>query len=271
MTDLAAIKGKQQVVWNTGDYSVLGSTLQIVSETLCEAVDLRGGQRVLDVATGSGNTAIAAARRDTDVTGVDYVPALLERARTRARAEGHAIEFVEGDAERLPFPDASFDVVLSTFGVMFAPDQDAAARELLRVTRPGGKIGLACWTPDGGFSDWGRVITRFAPPPAELRSPALWGTEIRLREMLGERNEIETTKRSFAFRSRSIERLMEVFCKTFGPIVAALAALEPPRRQELVSALHEFVSSMNRADDGSVVMPFDYLEIVVTTGSPATP
>jgi SAM-dependent methyltransferase len=169
--DLGAIKGRQRQVWASGDYAAVGTRILIMSELLCEAVDLRAGQLVLDVATGSGNAALAAARRGCEVTGVDYVPSLLERARVRARAEGLPVTFREGDAEQLPFPDASFDVVLSVVGVMFAPDQERAARELLRVCRPGGKIGLANWTPDGFNAEMTRVMTRYVPPPPGLNPP----------------------------------------------------------------------------------------------------
>ena len=184
--NLAAVKSRQQQMWSSGDYSAVGATLQIVAEDLCEAVDLRAGERVLDVATGSGNAALAAARRFADATGVDYVPDLLDRGWARSAAEALPIDLREGDAEALPFADESFDVVLSTFGVMFAPDQEKAAQELLRVCRPGGRIGLANWTPDGFIGEIFRTNGRHVPPPAGLKSPVLWGTDLRLRELFGD-------------------------------------------------------------------------------------
>ena len=177
LPDLGAVKTRQQGAWSSGDYAIVGTTLQIVGETLCEALDLRAGQKVLDVAAGNGNVTLAAARRWCEVVSTDYVPALLERGRGRAAAEGLAIEFRQADAEALPFVDASFDVVVSTFGVMFTPDQDKAAAELLRVCRPGGKVGLANWTPDGFIGQLFKTIGKHAPPPVGVRSPALWGVE----------------------------------------------------------------------------------------------
>jgi SAM-dependent methyltransferase len=210
--DLAAIKRRQQQTWAAGDYAVVGSTLAIMAEQLCEAVDLHAGERVLDVATGTGNAAIAAARRFGEATGVDYVPAVLARGRERAAAEGVRVAFAEGDAENLPFPDASFDVVLSTLGVMFAPDQETSAGELLRVARPGGRIGLANWTPDGFIGELFRVTGRHVPPPSGLRSPTLWGTEQRLRELFGDGvMSMRTERRRFVFRSRSVAHWLEVF------------------------------------------------------------
>jgi ubiquinone/menaquinone biosynthesis C-methylase UbiE len=187
IVDLAAVKGRQQAAWSAGDYAVVGTTLQIVGETLCEAVDLRAGEQVLDIAAGNGNATLAAARRWADVTSTDYVAALLERARARAGAEGLAVRFEQADAEDLPFADASFEVVLSTFGVMFAPDQDRAAAEMARVCKPGGRIGLANWTPSSFVGEVFKLIGRYVPPPTGVRSPALWGTEERLRELFGNR------------------------------------------------------------------------------------
>src|SRR6188472_185656 len=178
--DLAAVKTKQQAMWASGDFAVIGTTLQIVGEMICEAVDLRAGERVLDVAAGNGNATLAAARRFADVTSTDYVPALLDGGRRRAEAEGLAVRFEPADAENLPYGDASFDVVLSTFGVMFAPDHRQAARELVRVCRPGGRIGLASWTPGGFIGDLLRTVAKHVPPPAGVSSPVLWGTDAHL-------------------------------------------------------------------------------------------
>src|SRR5215471_8890023 len=210
--DLSAIKARQQKSWSTGDYAVSGATLGVISEELCEATDLHAGQSVLDVATGSGNTAIAAARRFCEATGIDYVPALLEVGQRRADAERLPITFQDGDAENIPFADASFDVVLSTLGVMFTPNQQKAASELLRVCRSGGKIGLANWTPTGFIGQLFRLIGRYAPPPAGLEPGALWGTEERLRELFGDHvTSLQTTKRNFIFRYRSPAHWVDYF------------------------------------------------------------
>src|SRR5512132_2882478 len=199
--DLATVKSRQKAAWSSGDYAVVGATLQIVGETLCEALDLRAGQKVLDVAAGNGNVTLAAARRWCEVVSTDYVPALLERGRERAAAERLAIEFREADAEALPFPDASFDAVVSTFGVMFTADQDKAAAELLRVCKPGGKIGLANWTPDGFIGQLFKTLGKHLPPPAGAKSPAMWGTQARITEMFGtSAASIKAEKRHFTFR-----------------------------------------------------------------------
>jgi SAM-dependent methyltransferase len=198
--DIDAIKQRQQAAWSTGDYSAVGARLYITSELLCEAVDLRAGERVLDVACGSGNAALAAARRFCQVTGVDYVPALLERARERAQAERLEATFQEGDAEALPFPDASFDVVLSTCGAMFAPDQEQTASELLRVCRPGGRIGMVNWTPDSYVGGLFKAIGGHLLPPPGVRPPVQWGSEERLRELFGPDVRISVPKRSFLWR-----------------------------------------------------------------------
>src|SRR5262245_45671242 len=208
--DLGAVKTRQQGAWSSGDYAVVGTTLQIVGETLCEALDLRSGQKVLDVAAGNGNISLAAARRWCEVVSTDYVPALLERGRERADAEHLPIDFREADAEALPFLDESFDAVVSTFGVMFTPDQDRAAAELLRVCRRGGKIGLANWTPDGFIGQLFKTIGRHVPPPAGAKSPALWGTPGRVGEMFGAGAiTIKTTPRHFVFRYRSAEHWLD--------------------------------------------------------------
>ena len=261
--DLAAIKQRQQATWSSGDYSKIGVPLTLPSELLCEAVERRAGQRGLDVATGAGNAAIAAARRYCEVTGADYVPALLERARERAAIEGLPVCFEEGDAEALPYPDGAFDAVLSTFGVMFAPDQERAAAELLRVCRPGGKIGLACWTPDGWIGEVFRTTGRHVPPPAGLRSPVLWGTEERLRELFGDGiAELRTTRRSHIFRFHSAEHYLEVFRGYYGPTLKAFATLDGAAQDALARDLTDAIGRFNRADDGTMFVPSDYLEIV---------
>jgi ubiquinone/menaquinone biosynthesis C-methylase UbiE len=263
--DLKQLKQRQHGAWSSGDYAVVGTTLQIVGEELCEALDLRAGQTVLDVAAGNGNATLAAARRWCDVTSTDYVPSLLERGRMRAAAEGLRIEFKEADAEALPFAEGTFDVVVSTFGVMFTPDQDKAAAELLRVCKPGGKIGLANWTPDGFIGQLFKTLGKYLPPPAGAKSPALWGTRARIIEMFGPgAASIKAEPRHFAFRYWSPEHFLDVFKAYYGPILKAFAALDDAGRQGLASDLIALIGRMNRADDGTMVVPSEYLEIVIT-------
>ena len=263
--DLVAVKARQHGAWACGDYAVVGTTLQIVGENLCEALDLHAGHRVLDVAAGNGNASLAAARRYCDVVSTDYVAALLERGRERAAAERLPIEFRVADAEALPFPDASFDAVLSTFGVMFTPDQERAAGELLRVCKRHGRIGLANWTPEGFIGQLFVLIGRYLPPPAGLRSPALWGSRQRLRELLGAQAAVlDVQVRQFVFRYRSPEHWIEVFKIVYGPMVKAFAALDPSRHADLIVDLRALVQRFNRAHDRSMVVPSDYLEVVVT-------
>lgn len=261
--DLSAIKARQQQTWAAGNYAVVGSTLVLVSELLCEAVDLRAGQQVLDVATGNGNTALAAARRWCEVTGTDYVPSLLEQAQARAAADGLQVTFREGDAEHLPFPDASFDVVLSTFGAMFAPDQDQTARELLRVCRPGGRIGLANWTPDGFAGQLFKVSGTYAPPPAGLQPPVRWGTEARLWELFGDAvADLRTTVRQYVFRYRSAEHWLDVQRTTFGPTLRTFETLDADGQERYTADLLGLVERFNGSGDATMVVPSDYLEAV---------
>ncbi len=263
--DLSALKTRQHGAWSSGDYAVVGTTLQIVGEELCEALDIRAGQKVLDVAAGNGNATLAAARRWCHVVSTDYVPSLLERGRIRAGAEGLAVEFMEADAEALGFADATFDVVLSTFGVMFTPNQDKAAAELLRVCRSGGKIGLANWTPDGFIGQVFKTLGKYLPPPAGAKSPALWGTHARIKEMFGaDSASIEVAKSDFVFRYRSAEHFMEVFKSYYGPILKAFAALDEEGQRGLRADLMALIAKMNRAEDGTMVVPSEYLEIVIT-------
>ena len=263
--DLEAIKGRQQATWASGDYHMIGTTIQIVSELLIESLDLRATERVLDVATGSGNAAIAAARRGCEVVGVDYVPELLDRARRRARAEGLAIDHVEGDAEALTFLDASFEVVASVFGAMFAPDQDRTASELLRVTRPGGRIGIVAHTPEGFIGQLFRTIAKHVPPPAGLRSPIQWGTEVRLQELFGaQASAIRTEKRTYVFRERSPESWVEIWRREYGPIRKAFEAVNGVAgRAALEHDIVELIGRFNRAEDGTMVVPTEYLEAVI--------
>ena len=263
--DLVALKTRQQAAWSSGNYAVVGATLQIVGEELCEALDLRSGSKVLDVAAGNGMASLAAARRWCDVTSTDYVPALLEHGRARAAAEGMRIAFEEADAENLPFDDNSFDTVLSTFGVMFTPNQDRAAAELMRVCRPKGQIGLANWTPEGFIGQVFKTLGKYLPPPAGARSPALWGTRARLTEMFdaGARS-IKAESRLFNFRYRSAEHFLEVFKTFYGPVLKAFAALDPAKQEELHNDLHALIVRMNKSGDSTMVVPSEYLEVVIT-------
>jgi ubiquinone/menaquinone biosynthesis C-methylase UbiE len=263
--DLAALKTRQQAAWSSGNYAIVGATLQIVGEELCETLDLKAGSKVLDVAAGNGMASLAAARRWCDVTSTDYVPALLERGRARAAAEGWQIEFSEADAENLPFDDNSFDNVISTFGVMFTPNQDRAAAELMRVCKPKGRIGLANWTPDGFIGQVFKTLGKHVAPPAGTRSPAVWGTPARLHDMFdaGARS-IRTESRLFKFRYRSPSHFLDVFKTYYGPVLKAFAALEPAKQEELHNDLHALIVRMNRSGDGTMVVPSEYLEVVIT-------
>ena len=266
VADFAAVKQKQQAAWSAVDYAVIGTTLQIVGETLCEALDLRACQRVLDVAAGNGNATLAAARRWCDVVSTDYVGALLERGKARASAEGLAVQFKEADAEDLPFADGSFDVVLSTFGVMFTPNQERAASELARVCKSGGKIGLANWTPPGFIGELFKLIGRTIPPPAGVKSPSLWGTEERLRELFGERIvTLVTERKNFVFRYRTPQHWLDTFRTYYGPLQKAFNAVGAAEQESLAADLIGLVHQFNRATDGALVMPSEYLEVVIKT------
>jgi len=263
-TGLTALKAHQRATWSTGNYAVVGTTLQIVGETLCEAMDLRAGARTLDVAAGNGNSTLAAARRWCDVTSTDYVPALLEAGRARAEAEGHKIRFKEADAENLPFSDASFDAVISTFGVMFTPDQDKAAQELIRVCKPGGKIGLANWTPESFIGQVFKTIARYIPPAAGIKSPALWGTRARLEDLFGKAaREMRLINRDFTFRYRSPGHWIEVFRTYYGPMNKAFATLDTEKQAALQAELSRLMTERNRSGDATLVLPSEYLEIVI--------
>jgi ubiquinone/menaquinone biosynthesis C-methylase UbiE len=262
--DLAAVKAKQQRTWSSGDYAVVGATLQIMGEELCEAAGLHPDQRVLDVATGNGGTAIAAARRFCIVTGVDYVPELLDRARQRAAAEGFPITFTEGDAENLPCEDASFDAVTSTLGVMFTADHRRAAGELLRVCRPGGQIALANWTPDGFVGRLFQTVGQHRPPPAGVASPALWGTESHLRELFGTGiTDLSVERRHYVFRYRSAEHFLDVFRTYYGPVLTAFESLDDAGREALAADLRRLLTEMNTAD-GYLRVPGAYLQVLAT-------
>jgi SAM-dependent methyltransferase len=262
--DLAAVKRRQQIAWSAGDYGVVGTTLSLVGELLCEAVDLRSTERVLDVATGNGNAALAAARRWSDVTGIDYVPALLDEGRARAAGERLPISFAEGDAEAIPFPDGSFDVVLSTFGVMFSADQEQAAAELRRVCRPAGRIALANWTPDSFIGQLFRTLGRFIPPAPGVQSPMRWGSEEGLRALFGaDAAGMRVARRSFVFRYRSADHFLEVFRSYYGPTVKAFEALDGGQQQALTEAILALLAEHHAGGPGLAVSS-DYLEVVLT-------
>ncbi len=259
-----SVKSRQQATWASGDYAVIGATLQIVGEQLCEGVDLRAGERVLDAAAGNGNATLAAARRFARVTSTDYVPALLDRGRKRAEAEQLDVAFEVADVEALPYPDASFDVVLSTFGVMFAPDHDQTARELMRVCRPGGRIGVANWTPAGFIGKLFRVVGTHVPPMPGVRSPLLWGTDAHIQELFRGAAKIAHTTRHFVFRYQSPEHFVDVFRKYYGPTYKAFAALDAEHQAALEADLLALLRREDTGGAAGLVVPGEYLETVIT-------
>lgn len=262
--DLTALKARQQATWASGDFAVIGTTLQIVGETLAEAADVCAGERVLDVAAGNGNATLAAARRFAEVTSTDYVPALLDKGRVRAQAEGLDVSFRVADVEALPFPDGRFDVVLSTFGAMFAPDHPRTAHEMMRVVRPGGRIGLANWTPEGFIGRLFKLMGKHLPPPVGVPSPALWGTEAHLAALFGEEaREIRAARRLFNFRYRSPAHWVQVFRDYYGPTHKAFAALDAAGQAALERDLLALLDTMNAGERGALVVPAEYLEVVV--------
>jgi ubiquinone/menaquinone biosynthesis C-methylase UbiE len=263
--DLAAVKSRQQAAWGSGDYAMIGTTLQIVGETLCEAIDLRSNQRVLDVAAGNGNATLAAARRFADVVSTDYVGSLLERGRERAKADRLPVTFQEADAEALPFANGSFDIVLSTFGVMFAPNQQQAANELKRVCRPGGKIGMANWTPESFIGQLFKTIGKYVPPAPGVKSPALWGSKAHLDGLFGSNATVATQAKNFVFRFKSPKHWVEVFRNYYGPVVKAFAAIDPKAQEALEADLLALLDKFDVARDGTLVVPSEYLEVIVTT------
>ncbi|MCE9582373.1 MAG: class I SAM-dependent methyltransferase [Planctomycetes bacterium] len=259
--DLAAVTNKQKQAWGTGDFNVFALKTMAVAESLCAALDPRSGQKVLDVATGSGNAALVAARRHCDVTGIDFAPSLVERAKLRATAEGTPIDFREADAQALPFPDGSFDVVTSVFGVMFAPDQEKAAAELLRVTKPGGKIGLATWAPDGFGGDFFKTVRTYAPPPEGLKPPTRWGTEAGLKELLGGGvTSLAMEKETFFQHYRSMEHLVHLFETYFGPVAMAASKLDDAGRVAMRKDLAACFAKYNRGTDGTLVLECGYVQ-----------
>ena len=265
MVDLNAVKAQQLKTWATGDFAMIAWNTVFPCELLCEAVELRAAQKVLDVATGSGNAALSAARRRCEASGIDYVPALIERARERAAVERLPARFEVGDCEEIPYPDGSFDAVLSVYGSMFAPNQEKAAQELIRVCRSGGRIGMANWTP-AGF--WGRtfgLVAKYLPPPEGLRPPPEWGTEKRLRELFGSAtSSIHIIERSALFRYRDSAHWIEVFRTYFGPIMRVLETLDVKQRGEFLTELDDTLNRFNRSGDDTLVVSADYLEVVMT-------
>ncbi len=263
--DFAAVKARQQATWSSGDYAIIGTTLAITGEMLCEAANISPDQRVLDVAAGNGNATVAAARRWANVTSTDYVPALLERGRAKAEAERLHVAFQEADAENLPFADASFDAVLSVFGVMFTPNQEQSASELLRVCRPGGVIALANWTPESFIGHVFRTIGRYVPPPAGVKSPALWGSEARLRELFGNGiSALRAERRTYTFRYRSAAHWLEVFRSYYGPLLKAFAALDQAGQNGLARDLTALLEASNTGGSATLAVPSEYLEVVAT-------
>lgn len=261
--DLKAVKAKQHAAWSSGDYAIVGATLQIVGEQLAEAMDLRAGQKVLDIA--AGNVTLAAARRWCDVTSTDYVESLLARGRKRAEADGLRVDFRVADAEHLPFEDGSFDAIVSTFGAMFSPDQDSTASEMLRVCRSGGKIGLANWTPGGFIGQMFKTIGKYLPPPAGVKSPALWGTwEWMEKAFRAEASDIVAEPRMFNFRYRSPQHFLDIFREYYGPMLKAFEALDAAGQKGLARDLLALIGELNTARDGTMVVPGEYLEVVVT-------
>jgi len=263
--DFSNIKQRQQATWASGDFAVIGVTLQIVGESLAEAVDIRADERVIDVAAGNGNATLAAARRFANVTSTDYVPDLLDDGRTRAAAEGLEVNFRVADAEDLPFPDGHFDAALSTFGAMFTPDHTRPAHEMLRVVRSGGRIGLANWTPEGFIGQLFKVIGAYIPPPTGLKSPALWGTEPHIVELFGsEATDIRTLRKHFNFRYRSAAHWIQVFRDFYGPTHKAFAALDLAGQSALAKDISTLLNKFNIAGPSSLVVPAEYLEVVIT-------
>jgi ubiquinone/menaquinone biosynthesis C-methylase UbiE len=259
---LETVKTRQHSAWSSGNYSMIGTTLQIVGESLVHAVDIRAGQRVLDVAAGNGNASLAAARHFTHVTAVDYVPGLLESAQERAKAEGLIIDFRHADAEALPFESHSFDIVLSTFGVMFTPNQEKAASELLRVCKPGGKIGLANWTPEGFVGQLFKLLAKYIAPIPGVKPPSAWGLESQLQELFGNSVSLFSKRRYFVFRYLSAQHWIDVFRAYYGPVLKAFSPLDAEQQSNLNKDLLLLLESYNRSDNGTLVVPSEYLEVV---------
>jgi ubiquinone/menaquinone biosynthesis C-methylase UbiE len=264
--NLDAMRQGQQKTWSAGDFGMVAGLVMMVSEELAESIEIVPGERVLDVACGSGNGALAAARRAWgNVVGVDFVPSLLERARKRAATEQLDIEFVEGDAAELPFEDASFDVVISIFGAMFAPDQEKAAAELLRVCKPGGRIGMANWVPDGPVSSMFATVAKYAPPPPGFTPPVLWGTEERVRELFGDGvSSLRTERRVSRQAFRSADHYLDFFRSYFGPIKMAFERAGAENEEALIADLRAHLEQANTAGDRAMVLEPEYLQVIAT-------
>jgi ubiquinone/menaquinone biosynthesis C-methylase UbiE len=264
--DLQTVRQAQQKTWSEGDFAMVAGLVMMVSEELVEALDIVPGERVLDVACGSGNAALAAARRSWgNVVGVDFVPSLLERGRERAAAERLDVEFVEGDAAELPFEEASFDVVTSVFGAMFAPDQEKAASELLRVCKPGGRIGMANWVPDSGVGRMFMTVAKHAPPPPGVTSPLLWGTEERLQELFGDEiSDLGVERRASRQAFRSADHFLDFFRTYFGPTKVAYERVGSDGEEALTADLRAYLEESNTAGDRALVLQSEYLQVVAT-------
>ncbi|WP_374547896.1 class I SAM-dependent methyltransferase [Rhodoblastus sp.] len=262
--DLKAVKARQHAAWSSGDYAVIGTTLQIVGEQLAEALDLRAGQTVLDIAAGNGNATLAAARRWCDVTSTDYVESLLARGRKRAEAEGLQVKFQIADAENLPFPDESFDAVVSTFGAMFSPDQERTAAEMARVCKSGGRIGLANWTPESFVGQMFKTIGKYLPPPTGVKPPAIWGTRDWIEATFAPAaSRIVAERRQFVFRYLSAQHFLDTFRHYYGPALKAFEALGAVEREMLARDIVDLVSVFNTSDDDTMVVPSEYLEVSI--------
>ncbi len=264
MLELDGVKQTQQQTWATGDFAIIGWNTVYPGELLCEAVDLRAGHKVLDVAAGSGNVALSAARRNCEAVGIDYVPALIERARMRAAVEGLPARFEVADCEQIPFADESFDRVLSLYGSMFAPDQEKAAQELIRVCRRGGRIGLGNWTPDGFWGQTFALVGRYLPPPSGVRPPPEWGTQKRLEELFGDfTSSMAVSKRNALFRFRNNQHWIDVFSTWFGPIMRVREKLDEGRCAQFLAELNGILDQFNQSDDETLLVSADYLEVVI--------
>lgn len=260
----SAIKAKQQQVWGSGDYSQVGSTIQITGEELCESMDLHSGQSVLDVAAGNGNATMAAARRFCEVTSTDYVESLLNQSKHRAQANSFSINYQQADAEDLPFDDESFDNVMSTFGVMFTPNQQQSASELMRVCKKGGKIGMANWTPDGFIGQLFKIIGQYNPPPPGVSSPANWGTQEFLQQQFGaQAANIQINEKNYSFRYKSPQHWLEVFKNYYGPTLKTFEMLEAPQAESLETEIYALLDQFNTATDGTLVVPSKYVEVII--------
>ncbi|HEY5977548.1 MAG TPA: class I SAM-dependent methyltransferase [Solirubrobacterales bacterium] len=264
--DLKAVTQVQQQIWSKGDFAMVANLVYHPAEDLAEALELVPDEKALDVACGSGNLAIAAARRTWGGTvGADYVPALLERGRERAAAERLDVEFVEADAQELPFEDGAFDVAMSIYGAMFAPDQPKAAAELLRVVKPGGRIGMANWAPDGAVGTMFKTISKHAPPPPGVESPLRWGTEEGVRELFGDGiSDLRLERRISRQPFRSADHYIDFFRSYFGPTQTAYERVGPDGEQALTDDLRAFLESANTAGDRALVLEAEYLRVIAT-------